>query len=83
MVLVGFVSDYYIVVVIGAGVDVVDIGVTPIGVNFVWHENLLSQLSWVTGHRAEHCTGDNESAAADDAGVGATGWGGIIEDFIA
>ncbi len=62
-------TDYFA----GAGVDVIDNGVFPIGVNFVWHENLPSHVSRVTGHSAEHCTGVNESAAADDAGVGATG----------
>ena len=78
----------YTVVLICAGVDVLDIGVTPIGSNRVWHENLLSHVSWVTGHNAEHCTGDNVSAASEDAGVGAIGVGaaigcGGIIDFIA
>jgi hypothetical protein len=75
----------YTVVLICAGVDVVVIGVTPIGSSLVWHENLLSQLSWVTGHNAEHCAGDNVSAAGDDAGVGAIGVGaadGGVIDFI-
>lgn len=51
---------------------------TPIGSNRVWHENLLSQLSWVTGHKDEHCAGVNVSAAADDAGVGAIGTGATV-----
>jgi hypothetical protein len=36
---------------------------------------MLSHVSWVTGHNAEHCTGVNLSAASDDAGVGAIGVG--------
>jgi hypothetical protein len=90
--LASFVSDLfpdYTVVLICAGVDVIVIGVVPIGSNRVWHENLLSQLSWVTGHRDEHCAGVSVSAAADDAGVGAIGVGAAIGcggggiDFIA
>jgi hypothetical protein len=49
--------------------------VTPIGSNRVRHENMLSHVSWVTGHNAEHCAGVNLSAASDDAGVGAIGVG--------
>ena len=68
----------YTAVVISAGVEFVVSGVVPIGANRVWHENLLSHVSWVTGHKDEHCTGVSVSAAADDAGVGATGVGEVI-----
>ena len=76
----------YTVVVISAGVEFDVSGVTPIGSSLVRHENLLSHVSWVTGHRAEHCAGVNVSAAADDAGVGAIGIGGAaggVIDFMA
>ena len=68
----------YTVVLICAGVEFDVSGVTPIGSSLVRHENLLSHVSWDTGHRAEHCTGVSVSAAADDAGVGAIGVGEVI-----